>query len=239
MISGDVTITSSSNAEDVNTGDTNFTYESEGSTTGDSDFVYEFSDNINTKETPVPADKSVDNGHQSSCEKRKTVSVSKRNTKYKNTTKPKKKINNPKKTSIHKAKAKGKPSSSATAYEKRDGDPNWKNIRRTFTSPNSNTPFLEDSGPRRSTFHAKSPIQFLFLFFTKEVIRIIVTQTNLYQRQSTSARPSNMQWTDVSEEEIMAFLGVVMAMGIVNLPELDDYWATCAITSLPWFPSIF
>ena len=37
----------------------------------------------------------------------------------------------------------------------------------------------------------------------------------------------------------MAFLGVVIAMGIVNLPELDDHWATCAITILPWFLSIF
>lgn len=52
-----------------------------------------------------------------------------------------------------------------------------------------------------------------------------MTQTNLYQRQSTSALPSNMQWKDVSEEEMMAFLGVVVAMRIVNLPELDDYWA--------------
>lgn len=128
MITGDVTIASSNNAEDVNTGDTNFTYESEGSTTGDPDFVYEFSDNINMKETPLPADKSVDNGYQSSCEKRKTQTVSKRNTTNNNTTKCKKKINNPKKTSIHKAKAKGKPSSSAAASEKRDGDPNWKNI---------------------------------------------------------------------------------------------------------------
>ena len=53
MIIGDVAITSSNNAEDVNTGDNNLTYESEGSTTGDSDFVYEFSDRINMKETPT------------------------------------------------------------------------------------------------------------------------------------------------------------------------------------------
>ena len=161
MITGDATITYSNNAEDVNTGDTNFTYESEVSTTGDPDFVYQFSDNINMEENPLPADKSVDNGHQSSCEKRKTVSISKRIIRTKLPQNARKK-NNPKKTSMYKAKAKGKPSSSATASEKRDGDPNWKNIRRTFTSPNSNTPFLEDSGPTTSTFHAKSPIQFSF-----------------------------------------------------------------------------
>ena len=44
------------------------------------------------------------------------VLVKKRNTENKKSTKRKKKINNPKKTSIHKAKAKGKSSSSATAW---------------------------------------------------------------------------------------------------------------------------
>ena len=41
MITGDVTITSSNDAENVNTGNTDFTFESEGSATGDPDFVYE------------------------------------------------------------------------------------------------------------------------------------------------------------------------------------------------------
>ena len=111
------------------------------------------------------------------------MSVSKRSTKNKNTTKHKKKNNKPRKTSIRTAKAKSKPKSSATASKKRDGDPNWKDLSGKFASPNSNTPFLEDSGPTRSTIHAKSRIQFFLLFSTKEVIRLIVTQTNLYQRQ--------------------------------------------------------
>ena len=132
MITGDVTITSSNDAENVNTGNADFTFESECSTTGDPDFMYECSDNINTKETSLPAD--VDNGHHSSCGKRKTVSVLKRSAKNKNTTKHKKKNSRPKKRSIRTAKAKSKPSSSATASKERDDDPNWKDISGTFTS---------------------------------------------------------------------------------------------------------
>ena len=75
MITGDVTITSSNDAENVNTGNIDFTFESEGSATGDPDFMYECSDNINTKEFSLPADESVDQGHHSSCGKRKTVSI--------------------------------------------------------------------------------------------------------------------------------------------------------------------
>ena len=38
--------------------------------------------------------------------------------------------------------------------------------------------------------------------------------------------------------EIVAFVGIVIAMGVVCLPTLHDYWSTDAILSHPWFCAI-
>jgi len=35
-----------------------------------------------------------------------------------------------------------------------------------------------------------------------------------------------MEWADVTVEEMTEFIGLVTAMGVVRLPEIDDYWAT-------------
>lgn len=47
-----------------------------------------------------------------------------------------------------------------------------------------------------------------------------------------------MTWTDVTKEEMQAFLGMNIAMGLVNLPSVADFFSTEPILSHPWFPSI-
>ena len=47
-----------------------------------------------------------------------------------------------------------------------------------------------------------------------------------------------MKWKTVENDEIRAFLGAVIAMGILNLPELKDYWSTKNICQVPWFPTV-
>ena len=41
----------------------------------------------------------------------------------------------------------------------------------------------------------------------------------------------------LSKVEMLVFLEVTMAIGIVKLPSISDYWTT-GIMQLPWFPSI-
>ncbi len=43
---------------------------------------------------------------------------------------------------------------------------------------------------------------------------------------------------DLHSEELLAFIGMNVAMGILRLPQIRDYWATNEILSTPWFPSI-
>ena len=45
----------------------------------------------------------------------------------------------------------------------------------------------------------------------------------------SSDNPPKTPWKDVSMEEMLAFLGLNIAMDVVNLPELDMYWSTKSI----------
>jgi len=39
-------------------------------------------------------------------------------------------------------------------------------------------------------------------------------------------------------EDLQAFLGLNIAMGLLRLPRISDYWSKCQILSTPFFPSI-
>ena len=68
---------------------------------------------------------------------------------------------------------------------------------------------------------------------------LIVEQTNLYYMQVNAAKPSPMIWFDTCVEEMQAFFGFIIAMGVVRMPEFDDYWSTDPIFRNSWFSSIF
>eukprot|EP00795_Rhopilema_esculentum_P007360 gene7360-13095_t len=112
-------------------------------------------------------------------------------------------------------------------------------VTGTFVNPNQFEPFLEYSGLSRKALSAKSPLDFSFLFFSYEMFKNIAEQTNLYQVQLTTLKPSPMKWTATTAEEIMPFIGVNIAMGIANLPEMDDYWSKGSLFYMPWFAGIF
>ncbi|CAB3247092.1 unnamed protein product [Arctia plantaginis] len=58
-------------------------------------------------------------------------------------------------------------------------------------------------------------------FFTDEVLSLIAEQTNLYAAQN-----KQKNWVDVSNEEIQAFVGMLVLMGVHPLPNIDLYWST-------------
>lgn len=46
-----------------------------------------------------------------------------------------------------------------------------------------------------------------------------------------------MTWTEVDVDELMAFVGLIIAMG-VGLPDLNNYWSANTIIQHPWFAAI-
>ena len=73
---------------------------------------------------------------------------------------------------------------------------------------------------------ANEPLDFLQLFFTDEIIDNIVTESNLFYRQQGKVIEN---WKDISREEMKAFLGIILAMGIIDLPKFHDYWSKTGI----------
>jgi len=97
--------------------------------------------------------------------------------------------------------------------------------------------FIETTGPKREAKALSTPLELLLLLFTEEIIQEIVVQSNLYYSQSETTKVRN--WTDITVSEMKAFLGIILAMGMVELPDMYDYWCkTDPITCVPWFANI-
>jgi len=61
------------------------------------------------------------------------------------------------------------------------------------------------------------------------VLESIVHQTKLFASQ----KKVNLE---LCLEEMQAFLGLNIAMGVLRLPQVRDYWSTHDILVTPWFP---
>ena len=81
--------------------------------------------------------------------------------------------------------------------------------------------FQETTGPTTAI-----PIQFaeIFqLFFGLGIMQLIVDQTNLYASQVMDATEF-ATWEQVTVEELKAYFGFMIVMGLNQLPLLFDYW---------------
>lgn len=117
-----------------------------------------------------------------------------------------------------------------------DDSSDWLNARDPSRSQfqHSFNMFEESHGLKDEYFAVlanASITEFYQVFVSDEIIKLIVEQTNLYATQtllSVDAAPSSRThaWEPVTPEEMKKFLGIVMYMGIVNLPTIADYWST-------------
>lgn len=64
------------------------------------------------------------------------------------------------------------------------------------------------------------------LFFTDNVWEIIVRETNKYHDYMVRTEPAKhkMAWTPVTRDEMEAFVGLLVLMGIVKFPRFRMYW---------------
>lgn len=90
----------------------------------------------------------------------------------------------------------------------------------------------------------KTPCEFFELFFTQTLLKKIVAETNAYAAkiitEKTIRKYSIWQnWKDITETEMRAFIGVIINMGIVNLPTLESYWSRSFHLKMSFFKTIF
>lgn len=94
------------------------------------------------------------------------------------------------------------------------------------TSGVSNTFSLEPDAPEA---------QYFKLFFDKNIMDIIITETNRYAHSDKKQD----QWKDTDISEMYCFLAMCITMGLVEKPSLKDYWTTNQIIETPFFRTAF
>ena len=61
--------------------------------------------------------------------------------------------------------------------------------------------------------------------FTTPFLDMIVAQSNLYAKQVMGEEKYG-KWEKITRDELRAYIGFCILMGIAHLPALDDYWST-------------
>ena len=79
--------------------------------------------------------------------------------------------------------------------------------------------------------------------FTTTVWEFLVNKTNQYARHKTpkhtGRRSLYCNWRPVTIQEMKAFVGVILNMGIVQLQKVNDYWSTSFTCNIPFFRQTF
>lgn len=99
--------------------------------------------------------------------------------------------------------------------------------------------FPSSVGPtRRGERRQASALEYFELFFDNNVWNLILTMTNLNAQRKRAAGTDGGSWKDVTLEELKAFFGLNIAMGIVKLPEAQTYWQKKWLTNVPSFAQV-
>ncbi|KAJ0022332.1 hypothetical protein NQD34_009822 [Periophthalmus magnuspinnatus] len=72
-------------------------------------------------------------------------------------------------------------------------------------------------------------------FFDAEVWRLLCSNTNKSAARHQE-RGRKYHWTDVTPEELKKFIGLLLYMGVMNLPKMTDFWRKQTIFEVP-FPA--
>jgi len=69
-----------------------------------------------------------------------------------------------------------------------------------------------------------TPLELFSLFYTDEVWDLLVAETNHYAGENFSTSCHARKWKNVTVQQMKAFVGILIMMGILQLPQLEMYW---------------
>ena len=101
--------------------------------------------------------------------------------------------------------------------------------------------FSDEPGLRFNLRDDAKADHYFLKVFGEQTVDLIVEETNRYARQSLRNNPSRLAaWENVSKEELKAYFGVCVIMGIDQLPRIADYWKDSTIKeTLLFLPRTF
>lgn len=95
---------------------------------------------------------------------------------------------------------------------------NWK--KGNLKMNEEDTKFSGDPTLPQDIKELQSPIEYFKYFFSKEILQLIVHETNLYSIQCRPNKSAN-----VCVEDIEQFIGTCLFMSIIQLPATRNYWS--------------
>ena len=87
-------------------------------------------------------------------------------------------------------------------------------------NPGASEPFTGSPGPSDEAKEQETPLNYLYMLqmlLGPDIFHYIADQTSIYAAQK------GMSLVTITPAEIAAFMGVNIAMGIVNLPSVHEY----------------
>ena len=127
---------------------------------------------------------------------------------------------------------------------RRDPEWVWNEIQEGQFRP-QNAPFQGVERIKERIPKNPSALDYFNLYFTNRIIDHMVTETNKYadqilEQQRDNIRPHSMlcQRVPTTCNEMCAFLGPMMLMGIIYKPRLGIYWSIDELYNTPIFKSI-
>ncbi|ROT63945.1 hypothetical protein C7M84_018134 [Penaeus vannamei] len=110
-------------------------------------------------------------------------------------------------------------------YRNAPGTPNFR-WRKKDNFPRK-VAFSGDPGFKVPLTVESTPLDIFSYLMTDDVIDHIVSETNLYAvARPPAASPHMRRWTPTSRQEVKAYFGLRLLMGMVRLPSFRDYWST-------------
>ncbi|KAG8002359.1 Pogo transposable element with ZNF domain [Nibea albiflora] len=85
--------------------------------------------------------------------------------------------------------------------------------------------FMQSSGPRHFLSKNSDAIDFFNLVFPTPLMELITNETNAHVKTCQFLGSSYPDWVPVTTHEVKGFIGLVILMGIQNLPDPSHYWS--------------
>ena len=98
--------------------------------------------------------------------------------------------------------------------------------------------------PGPHIFNINEPIQFFKLYFKDDLVDKIVVETNNYAKNKLENKTLSKNslwhsWCGTNREEFWAFIRVILNMGTMYLPNMQDYWSNNSNTKIYFFSNVF
>jgi hypothetical protein len=124
----------------------------------------------------------------------------------------------------------------------KQADYKWKGVE-SLSSPPAMQYALTPGPCLPQDLDFEEPLDFFTVFFSSEVFKLMVEETNIYAQLLRDSRPLKPRsrlrnWKDVIMEEMKAFVGLILNIGIIRLPTLQDYSSMDMTTHIPFFSQV-